>query len=269
MGFSFRYRVAAAASCVDELARPTLSDRSASLAVARRSTSSTASGQLRVGPIEAMERVVQLAAQELGLGRCLGERQPSGQGTRNSDRQPVDVGGRADRALGGAVRARRRRASRPTSDRSSTCGCRSSRRRCRSRRGRSCRRRRRTYWPASRRDGPPRAVSGGERPPTWVTIFTTAASGIGPSRIRSSSVPPRNKRITSTPSLARASSRRAARCGVLEAGHELRLSFEPADELGPVGELRADDLDRDVAIDRGLSGPIDDGKPLHRCVRAG
>ncbi len=39
----------------------------------------------------------ELAPQKLGLGRASRERKPSGQGLEHGDRQPVDVGGRADR----------------------------------------------------------------------------------------------------------------------------------------------------------------------------
>ena len=68
------------------------------------------------------QRIVELALQELGLGSRLGERQPTGQCLEDGDRQPVDVGGRADRARGGAARVTHRPASRPTASRSPTCG---------------------------------------------------------------------------------------------------------------------------------------------------
>ena len=43
---------------------------------------------------------------------------------------------------------------------------------------------------------------------------------------------------------------------VLETGDDLRLGLEPADELGVVGEMRVDRLDRDVTTDHGLDRPM-------------
>jgi hypothetical protein len=47
---------------------------------------------------------------------------------------------------------------------------------------------------------------------------------------------------------------------VLDPRHHLRLGLEPTDELRPIGQLRADDLDGDVAIEGGLCGAVHDGE---------
>ena len=46
--------------------------------------------------------------------------------------------------------------------------------------------------------------------------------------------------------------------GMLEAGDELRLALEPADERGVVGEIRVDDLHRDIAAHTGLGRAVHD-----------
>ena len=45
---------------------------------------------------------------------------------------------------------------------------------------------------------------------------------------------------------------------MLELGDQLRLGLEPAHERGLVDQLWTDDLDRDLAPDRGLVRAIDD-----------
>ena len=48
--------------------------------------------------------------------------------------------------------------------------------------------------------------------------------------------------------------------GMLEAGDELRLVLEPADERGVVGEVGVDDLHRDIAAHAGLGRAVHDAE---------
>jgi transposase len=50
---------------------------------------------------------------------------------------------------------------------------------------------------------------------------------------------------------------------VLELGHGAGLRLEPADELGPVGELTLDGLDRDLAVECGLQPAVHLCKGTH------
>ena len=52
---------------------------------------------------------------------------------------------------------------------------------------------------------------------------------------------------------------------MLEPGDELRLGLEPADELGVVGELGPDHLDRHLPADRRLVGAVDDAEATAAC----
>ena len=45
---------------------------------------------------------------------------------------------------------------------------------------------------------------------------------------------------------------------MLEASYQVGLGLEPTDELGPVGQLRTDDLDCHIPTDRGLGAAVDD-----------
>ena len=51
---------------------------------------------------------------------------------------------------------------------------------------------------------------------------------------------------------------------MLQAGYELCLGLEAADEVGFVGVFWQDDLDRHLAIQRGLMRPINRAKATNR-----
>jgi hypothetical protein len=49
--------------------------------------------------------------------------------------------------------------------------------------------------------------------------------------------------------------------GVLEGGDGARLLLEPPDPIGALRAVRGDELDRDLSIEPGVAGPVDDAHP--------
>jgi len=48
--------------------------------------------------------------------------------------------------------------------------------------------------------------------------------------------------------------------GMFQAGNELGFHLEPANEVRVIGSFRQNDFDRDLALNGGLIGPVDDAK---------